>query len=70
MQLGVTYVARDGTSAAIYADPQLDVPDTLTLRTPIGDLKVFERASDRELTCEAVPGVTGSAARTSATASR
>jgi len=59
MKTGYTYVAADGTSAAIYADPHLDVPDTLTLRTPIGDLKVFERASDRELICEAVPGVTG-----------
>ena len=59
MQTGYTYVAADGSSASIYALPTLDVPDTLTLRTSIGDLKVFERASDRELTCEAVPGVTG-----------
>jgi len=59
MQDGYTYVAPDGASASIYAPPGLDVPDTLTLRTAIGDLKVFDRASDRELTCEPVPGITG-----------
>ena len=59
MQTGYTYVAADGSSASIYAPPTLDVPDTVTLRTSIGDLKVFERSSYRELTCGAVPGVTG-----------
>ena len=62
MHTGYTYVAADGSSASIYAPPTLDVPDTVTLRTSIGDLKVFERASDRELTCGAVPGVTGAMA--------
>jgi hypothetical protein len=59
MHTGYTYVAADGSSASIYAPPTLDVPDTLTLRTPLGDLKVFDRASDRELTCQDVPGVKG-----------
>lgn len=59
MQSGYTYVARGGASASIYADPGFDVPDTLTLRTATGDLVVFDRASDRQLTCEPVPGVSG-----------
>jgi hypothetical protein len=59
MDTGYTYVAPSGLRAALYAPPSLEVPDTLTLRTQGGDVVRFDRASDRELTCEPVHGTPG-----------
>lgn len=59
MDTGHTYVAPSGLRASLYASPSLEVPDTLTLRTQAGDVVRFDRASDRELTCEPVHGTPG-----------
>ena len=58
MDTAHAYVHSSGTSIALYAPPTLDVPDTLTLRSQGAPVE-FIRASDRELTCDPVGGVTG-----------
>jgi hypothetical protein len=58
MDTSYTYGTPNGTRAALYAPPNIEVPDTIDM-TVDGKSVTFHRLSDASMVCDAVPGVKG-----------
>ena len=56
MDIGYTYASSDGIKGSWYVPPGVDVPTLIKVRIA-GDIVDLHRLSDRDLTCDDVPGI-------------
>jgi hypothetical protein len=60
MDTGYTYSESSGATIALYVPPEFLVPERIVLGDKeTRDAVTFYRLSDRDLTCDPVPGVKG-----------